>query len=87
MNRAISRSDFLYLGAGALAAASLGPLAKRVEAAQVEVVYFDAETMTMEEWERFFALDLRACWLCSRHVLPRRLDGPSYGRSMGLPPG
>jgi NAD(P)-dependent dehydrogenase (short-subunit alcohol dehydrogenase family) len=32
--------------------------------------YFDAETMTLEEWERFFALDLRACWLCSKHVLP-----------------
>jgi NAD(P)-dependent dehydrogenase (short-subunit alcohol dehydrogenase family) len=32
--------------------------------------YFDAETMTLEDWERFFALDLRACWLCSKHVLP-----------------
>jgi NAD(P)-dependent dehydrogenase (short-subunit alcohol dehydrogenase family) len=31
--------------------------------------YFDAETMTLQEWERFFALDLRACWLCSKHVL------------------
>jgi NAD(P)-dependent dehydrogenase (short-subunit alcohol dehydrogenase family) len=30
--------------------------------------YFDAETM--QEWERFFALDLGACWLCSKHVLP-----------------
>ena len=52
MNRAISRSDFLYLGAGALAAASLGPLAKRVEAAQVEVVYFDAETMSYSNGSR-----------------------------------
>jgi NAD(P)-dependent dehydrogenase (short-subunit alcohol dehydrogenase family) len=32
--------------------------------------YFDAETMTLQEWEQFFALDLRACWLCSKHVLP-----------------
>jgi NAD(P)-dependent dehydrogenase (short-subunit alcohol dehydrogenase family) len=32
--------------------------------------YFDAETMTLEDWEQFFALDLRACWLCSKHVLP-----------------
>jgi NAD(P)-dependent dehydrogenase (short-subunit alcohol dehydrogenase family) len=32
--------------------------------------YFDAETMTLQEWEGFFALDLRACWLCSKHVLP-----------------
>jgi NAD(P)-dependent dehydrogenase (short-subunit alcohol dehydrogenase family) len=32
--------------------------------------YFDAERMTLEQWEHFFALDLRACWLCSKHVLP-----------------
>jgi NAD(P)-dependent dehydrogenase (short-subunit alcohol dehydrogenase family) len=32
--------------------------------------YFDAEKMTLDEWEGFFALDLRACWLCSKHVLP-----------------
>jgi NAD(P)-dependent dehydrogenase (short-subunit alcohol dehydrogenase family) len=32
--------------------------------------YFDAETMTLQEWEQFFALDLRACWLCAKHVLP-----------------
>src|SRR6266545_3443800 len=32
--------------------------------------YFDPETMTLAQWERFFALDLRACWLCSKHVLP-----------------
>ena len=32
--------------------------------------YSDAEAMTLEAWEDFFALDLRACWLCSKHVLP-----------------
>ncbi len=32
--------------------------------------YFDAERMTVADWERFFALDLRAAWLCSKHVLP-----------------
>jgi NAD(P)-dependent dehydrogenase (short-subunit alcohol dehydrogenase family) len=32
--------------------------------------YFDAETMTLQEWEDFFGLDLRACWLCSKQVLP-----------------
>src|SRR5262245_1995980 len=32
--------------------------------------YFDAEKLTLDEWERFFALDLRAYWLCSKHVLP-----------------
>jgi hypothetical protein len=47
VNRSISRSDFLQLGAaGALAVASFGTLARRAEAAQVEVVYFDAETMS-----------------------------------------
>lgn len=46
MNRQFSRSDFLQLGAGVLAAASLGSLPRRAEAAQLEVVYFDAETMS-----------------------------------------
>jgi hypothetical protein len=56
MNGAISRSDFLYLGAGALAAASLGPLARRAEATQVEVVYFDAETMSYSNGSRIYAV-------------------------------
>jgi mannan endo-1,4-beta-mannosidase len=46
VNRQFSRSDFLQLGAGVLAAASLGSLPRRAEAAQLEVVYFDAETMS-----------------------------------------
>jgi NAD(P)-dependent dehydrogenase (short-subunit alcohol dehydrogenase family) len=33
--------------------------------------YFDVERMTVDEWERFFALDLRAYWLCAKHALPR----------------
>jgi len=56
MNRAISRSDFLQLGAGALAAASLGPLARRAEATQVEVVYFDAETMSYSNGSRIYVV-------------------------------
>jgi hypothetical protein len=46
VNRPISRSDFLQLGAGVLAVATLGTLARRAEAAQLQVVYFDAETMS-----------------------------------------
>ena len=56
MNRSMSRSDFLHLGAGALAAASLGPLARRAEAAQVEVVYFDAETMGYSSGSRIYVV-------------------------------
>ena len=56
MNRSMSRSDFLHLGAGALAAASLGPFAGRAEAAQVEVVYFDAETMGYSSGSRIYVV-------------------------------
>jgi NAD(P)-dependent dehydrogenase (short-subunit alcohol dehydrogenase family) len=31
---------------------------------------FDARTMTEAEWDRFFAVDLKAAWLASKHVLP-----------------
>ncbi len=31
---------------------------------------FDATTMTEAEWDRFFAVDLKAAWLCAKHVLP-----------------
>jgi NAD(P)-dependent dehydrogenase (short-subunit alcohol dehydrogenase family) len=38
---------------------------------------FDAERMTVEEWNRFMAVDLASAWLCSKHVLPelRRRGG------------
>lgn len=32
--------------------------------------YFDAAEMTSEEWDRFFALDLKASWIAARAVLP-----------------
>jgi NAD(P)-dependent dehydrogenase (short-subunit alcohol dehydrogenase family) len=32
--------------------------------------YFDATTMTVEEWQRVFAVDLTGAWLCAKHVLP-----------------
>ena len=31
---------------------------------------FDARTMTEDEWDRFFATDLKAAWLVAKHVLP-----------------
>ena len=31
---------------------------------------FDAVTMTEAEWDRFFAVDLKAAWLAAKHVLP-----------------
>lgn len=32
--------------------------------------YFDAAAMTEADWDGFMALDLKACWLCAKHVLP-----------------
>lgn len=31
---------------------------------------FDATTMTEDEWDQFFAIDLKASWLTSKYVLP-----------------
>jgi NAD(P)-dependent dehydrogenase (short-subunit alcohol dehydrogenase family) len=31
---------------------------------------FDATEMTEFEWDRFFATDLKAAWLCAKYVLP-----------------
>jgi len=31
---------------------------------------FDATTMTEDEWDRFFGIDLKSSWLCAKHVLP-----------------
>lgn len=50
-------------------AAELGPPTVLVNCAGVNA-YFDAVTMTGEEWDRFFALDLKACWITARAVLP-----------------
>ncbi|MDQ3784932.1 MAG: SDR family oxidoreductase [Actinomycetota bacterium] len=32
--------------------------------------YFDATRMTESDWDKVFAVDLKAVWLCSKHVLP-----------------
>lgn len=31
---------------------------------------FDAVEMTTDEWDRFFAIDLKAAWLASKHAIP-----------------
>jgi len=31
--------------------------------------YFNAETMTEEQWESVFNVDLKGAWLCAKHVL------------------
>lgn len=39
---------------------------------------FDAVEMTEQDWDRFFATDLKSVWLCSKYVLPlmrRRRSG------------
>lgn len=32
--------------------------------------YFDATTMTEQQWDDVFAVDLKGAWLCAKHVLP-----------------
>ena len=32
--------------------------------------YVDATTMTEADWDRVFAVDLKAAWLCAKHALP-----------------
>jgi NAD(P)-dependent dehydrogenase (short-subunit alcohol dehydrogenase family) len=35
---------------------------------------FDATTMTEEQWDRFFAVDLKSSWLCAKHCLPHMVS-------------
>jgi NAD(P)-dependent dehydrogenase (short-subunit alcohol dehydrogenase family) len=46
-----------------------GPPTLLVNNAGVNATY-DATQMHEDEWERFFAIDLKAAWLCAKHVLP-----------------
>jgi NAD(P)-dependent dehydrogenase (short-subunit alcohol dehydrogenase family) len=47
----------------------LGPPTVLVNNAGVNA-NFDATTMTSQEWDRFFAIDLKAAWLVAKHVIP-----------------
>jgi NAD(P)-dependent dehydrogenase (short-subunit alcohol dehydrogenase family) len=49
-------------------AAVLGPPTVLVNNAGVNA-NFDAREMTIDEWDRFFAIDLRSSWLTAKHVL------------------
>jgi NAD(P)-dependent dehydrogenase (short-subunit alcohol dehydrogenase family) len=51
------------------AVAHLGGLDVLVNNAGVNS-YGDATTMTETEWDRVFAVDLKAAWLCAKHALP-----------------
>jgi NAD(P)-dependent dehydrogenase (short-subunit alcohol dehydrogenase family) len=54
--------------------ARLGPPDVLVNNAGVNA-NFDAATMTGAEWDAFFGVDLKAAWLCAKHVLPHMLVG------------
>jgi NAD(P)-dependent dehydrogenase (short-subunit alcohol dehydrogenase family) len=53
----------------AFCARELGPPTVLVNNAGVNA-NFDATTMTSEEWDRFFGIDLKASWLTSKHAIP-----------------
>jgi NAD(P)-dependent dehydrogenase (short-subunit alcohol dehydrogenase family) len=50
-----------------------GPPGVLVNNAGVNANY-DATTMTVDEWERFFAVDLKSSWLTAKHVLPHMVE-------------
>jgi len=39
--------------------------------------YFDAIQMTESDWDKVFAVDLKAVWLCSKYVLPAMQESGS----------
>jgi NAD(P)-dependent dehydrogenase (short-subunit alcohol dehydrogenase family) len=58
------------------AEARLGPVTTLVNNAGVNASY-DPAAMSEAEWDRFFAIDLKAAWLCARRAIPgmRRSGG------------
>lgn len=58
----------------ATCAARLGRPTLLVNNAGVNAAYEPTE-MTEDEWDRFFAIDLKAAWLCAKHALPHLLQG------------
>jgi len=60
-------------------ARELGPPRVLVNNAGVNARY-DAAELTEADWDAFFAIDLKAAWLCAKHVLPHMLaewEGPA----------
>lgn len=62
-------ADERAVGAAVARAAALGPVGVLVNNAGVNGGY-DPAAMTVAEWDRFFAIDLRSAWLVTREVLP-----------------
>lgn len=56
----------------ATCAKRLGPPTVLVNNAGINAT-FDAVAMTEAEWDGFFAVDLKAAWLCAKQVLPHQL--------------
>jgi NAD(P)-dependent dehydrogenase (short-subunit alcohol dehydrogenase family) len=54
-------------------ARTLGPPVALVNNAGVNAC-FDAVELSEREWDDFFAIDLKASWLCAKHVLPHMLE-------------
>jgi NAD(P)-dependent dehydrogenase (short-subunit alcohol dehydrogenase family) len=52
-----------------VAARRFGPTTVLVNNAGVNAA-FDATTMSTEEWDRFFGVDLKAAWLAAKHAVP-----------------
>ena len=36
--------------------------------------YFDAVEMTSDDWDRVFAIDLKAAWMCAKYALPALVE-------------
>jgi NAD(P)-dependent dehydrogenase (short-subunit alcohol dehydrogenase family) len=53
--------------------ARLGPVQVVVNNAGVNA-YFDAITMTEDDWDSVFAVDLKAAWLCAKYALPQMIS-------------
>jgi NAD(P)-dependent dehydrogenase (short-subunit alcohol dehydrogenase family) len=70
----LRREDDVERGVAA-AAEVLGGLHGVVNNAGVNA-YFDAATMTLEQWDETFAVDLRAAWLVTKHALPHLVARP-----------
>ncbi len=49
--------------------AELGPATVLINNAGVNA-NFDSTTMTSDEWDRFFAIDLKAAWLTAKYTVP-----------------
>ncbi len=53
--------------------AEIGPVSVLVNSAGVNA-NFDATAMTTDEWDQFFATDLKSSWLTAKHVLPTMVE-------------